>query len=338
MSYRELRNFCEYMRVLGYPRIISIENFKKPNFELVAEILYWLAHRFDPKADIPDDIEDEKSRVEFIKSICSLFAVKARIKLLPKKIYGADGYAVQEILKVATLLFKAYIAPGREDDESTKFSLPSKLANVKDLKGLATEITEKGAKLYNLLEREPDLKAHREKANSFLNNISRNYEANNDQGYIEKTVRDIIHQQSDSIKEMQRYIDNLERDEKNLEEKIKRRSAELERAEKRLKSLMNVRPAYMDEYERLERELERLYGVYVEKFRNLNYLENELDVYNQLEEKKFIESQKAIERVRGKIKEEELKMLRGEREIDEAALDAQIEAGDFNDRVPSRGT
>ena len=67
MSYRELRNFCEIMRSLGYPRLISMENFRRPNFELVADILYWLAQRYDPQADITDDIEDEKGRVEFIK-------------------------------------------------------------------------------------------------------------------------------------------------------------------------------------------------------------------------------------------------------------------------------
>jgi hypothetical protein len=35
--------------------------------------------RYDPKADISDDIEDEKDRVIFIRSVCQLFASKARI-------------------------------------------------------------------------------------------------------------------------------------------------------------------------------------------------------------------------------------------------------------------
>ena len=34
MSYRELRNYTEIMRSLGYPRLISVENFRKPNFEV----------------------------------------------------------------------------------------------------------------------------------------------------------------------------------------------------------------------------------------------------------------------------------------------------------------
>ena len=67
MSYREIRNFCEIMRNLGYNRNISMENFRDPNFELVADLLYWFAQRYDPKMDISDDIEDEKDRVAFIR-------------------------------------------------------------------------------------------------------------------------------------------------------------------------------------------------------------------------------------------------------------------------------
>ncbi len=37
--------FTEVMKALGYPRLISMENFRVPNFELVADCLYWLVHR-----------------------------------------------------------------------------------------------------------------------------------------------------------------------------------------------------------------------------------------------------------------------------------------------------
>jgi hypothetical protein len=38
-------DFTEMMRALGYPRLISVENFRTPNFELVAHVLYWLVYR-----------------------------------------------------------------------------------------------------------------------------------------------------------------------------------------------------------------------------------------------------------------------------------------------------
>ena len=38
----------------------------------------------------------------------------------------------------------------------------------------------------------------------------------------------------------------------------------------------------MDEYEKLEKELQRYYEIYMEKFRNLDYLEHELDKINKV--------------------------------------------------------
>jgi len=151
---------------------------------------------------------------------------------------------------------------------------------------------------------------------------------------------------------MHTVVSNLERDEKNLDEKIKRQAQALEREEKRLKSMMNVKPAYMDEYERLEQELERYYSLYLEKFRNLDYLEHQMDLYHQVEEEKFQENQKALKKMQEKIKAEEWKMLRGEQEvsikawnyiyfflkINEDDFDQQILRDEaLNNRAPSRG-
>jgi len=85
----------------------------RPNFELVADILYWLAQKYDPQSDISDDINEEKDRVEFMRSIVNLFAVKARIKLNPKKLYQADADAVAEILKITTVLYKVITTRNR---------------------------------------------------------------------------------------------------------------------------------------------------------------------------------------------------------------------------------
>lgn len=75
----------------------------------MADILYWLAQKYDPQTEISDDINQEKDRVEFIKTVVTLFSTKARIKLSPKKLYQADSEAVQEILKIVVLLYKVQI-------------------------------------------------------------------------------------------------------------------------------------------------------------------------------------------------------------------------------------
>jgi len=287
MSYRELRNFCETMRALGYHRNISMENFRDPNFELVADILFWFAQRYDPKMDISDDIEDEKDRVSFIRQVCQLFASKARITLNPKKLYEASGYAVKELLKISTMMYKAMQSSegicADDDDCSSNtmdFNMSSKLHNLKAARQLATEITESGAKLFDLLGQERELKDSREKALEFLDSISRNLDTNTEQVYIEKCIGNIIDNQTKKMTEMEDTVKQLKLDEGELLNKLTRRKQELERAEKRLKGIENVKPEYQEEYERLETELERFYSVYVEKFTNIDYLEHELDMYN----------------------------------------------------------
>lgn len=39
---------CERMRSLGCSQVVSMENFRSPNFELVADLLFWLLKRCAP--------------------------------------------------------------------------------------------------------------------------------------------------------------------------------------------------------------------------------------------------------------------------------------------------
>ncbi|CAD8132272.1 unnamed protein product [Paramecium pentaurelia] len=321
MSYRELRNFCEQMRALGYHRIISMENFRRPNFELVADILFWLAQKYDPISDISDNIDEERHRVEFIKQITTLFVSKARIKINPKRLYMADVYAVQEILKISTFLYKAQVSPPADEEEIHDFSLPSKLSNIKSHKLLAQEITDLATRLYDQLGKEDEVKAAREKALQFLSNVSRGGNSQSEQSYIQKCIQTILKQQEQNISEMSKYVGNLEREQKQLEEKIKRKTKELEQAEKRLKGMTSVKPAYQEEYDRQEYELEKLYQIYVEKFRNLVYLEHVLDVQNkqaEMEQKKKNQNLKRVEEV---IKDAEMNEIRGDDDGNDDQLD-----------------
>ena len=160
------------------------------------------------------------------------------------------------------------------------FNTSSKLHNLKAARQLATEITESGAKLFDMLGNERELKASREKALEFLDSISRNLDSNSEQQYIEKCIRNIIDTQTRKMDEMNDTVKQLRQDESELQNKIQRRKQELERADKRLKGIENVKPEYQEEYERLEADLERFYAIYVEKYTNIDYLEWELDQFN----------------------------------------------------------
>uniref|UniRef100_A0A915PSB9 Clusterin-associated protein 1 n=1 Tax=Setaria digitata TaxID=48799 RepID=A0A915PSB9_9BILA len=80
----------EQLRVLGYPRLVSMENFRSPNFKLIAELLEWIVHRYDVQISLPLVIDTEQERAIFIKSAAFYILQKARIKLNPKKLYMGE--------------------------------------------------------------------------------------------------------------------------------------------------------------------------------------------------------------------------------------------------------
>ncbi|EEH60284.1 uncharacterized protein MICPUCDRAFT_13487, partial [Micromonas pusilla CCMP1545] len=291
MSFREIRNFTECMRSLGYPRIVSVENFRTPNFELVADCLEWLAQRYDGGAVVEDDISTETDRVRFLKSVAAVFLSKARIKLNLKRLYAADGLAVKELLKIANLLYQA-TAKADEDDADeeasggTAFALDASAFDVKTTRALASEITRLGATLHDALGEEERLRDARLSATR----------KNMDIEEIESQISEQIATVRENAANVERAMAELTEDESSLARQIERKRAELERSEKRLATLESgafytkvfhppsVRPAYMDEYERLEPEMDELHAAYIERHRNLTYLESELEKIERDEE------------------------------------------------------
>lgn len=171
MAFRDLRSLTEMMRALGYPRLISLENFRQPNFPLVAEMLVWLVRRFEPSADLPSEVDTEQDRVILIRTVVQFMATKAHIKLNPKKLYQSDGYSVKELLKVTSVLYSAMKSNtgsgeggegGQDSSALPTFDIGSKLAELKQTRKLGTAITMKGAALYDLLGREVELRERRQ--------------------------------------------------------------------------------------------------------------------------------------------------------------------------------
>jgi clusterin-associated protein 1 len=150
------------MRAIGYTRLISMENFRTPNFELVADILHWLVHRYDPSIDIALEIRTEEESVQFLKSIADAMNSKAQIKLNTKKLYSADGYAVKELLKISTLLYQAMQQrPVSEREEGLDLATGVRADDAKMIRNLASEVTSVGATIYDLLSREVELREAR---------------------------------------------------------------------------------------------------------------------------------------------------------------------------------
>ncbi|KAL0048072.1 hypothetical protein WJX82_007015 [Trebouxia sp. C0006] len=313
MSFRELRSFVEVMKALGYPRLISLDSFRLPNFELVADCLYWLFQRYDPGTSVSDDITTEADRVLFLQSIAQSMLTKARIKLNIKRLYAADAVAVKDLLNMAALLYKATCTTANYDeDDMPGVSGAVQLSDAKSARALGTEITQAGIALYDLLQQEPVLRGARNRA------VARNM----DSEAVEHSIQEATASVRENISLVERSLVNLEEHTRSLDSKLEKRRAELERAEKRLSSLAVVRPAYMDEYEVLQAELQQLFATYLERFRNLEFLQGQLEGHRLLQRNKMEIADRTMKHMQKRLRDDELRVLRGEVEVDEAQLEA----------------
>ncbi|CAH2038156.1 unnamed protein product, partial [Iphiclides podalirius] len=73
MSYRDLRNFIEDMRVLGCPQQVSMESFRGPNWPLLESCVRWLAARVDPDAALGGSADTLEGRVALVSHALELF-------------------------------------------------------------------------------------------------------------------------------------------------------------------------------------------------------------------------------------------------------------------------
>lgn len=330
MSHREIRGFVEKMKTLGYPRLISMENFRTPNFSLVAEILIWLTALYDPKMDLPADTSTESNRVAFIQAVAQFMATKADIKLNTKYLYKADGYAVKELQKITSVMQNAVktkqMTTGEKIQENNKFrfDLGSRILEMATARELASEISSKGASLCNLLGKEVGFWEKRTSA------IERPLEIGNTEKVLRATIKE-VHNSIGNTKEM---LSDLMSNESTLDVKIKKKTQELERKQKRLQSLQSVKPAFMEEYELIEQELQRQYEMYVQKFSNLCYLESQLDEYHKQEQERIENIKKMQQRLREK--DREMRRRRPgtdgedlEDDSEESGSDGEVEESDF---------
>merc|ERR1719436_2235059 len=219
------------------------------------------------------------------------------------------------MLRLATVLYDAQKSvvdapPDAGSDES--YTLNSKLSDLKSTRSLCSQIVETGAGLFDLLQKESDTRQDREKALRFLDGMSRNLESNSEHEVVEKAVMSMLGNHGQNLEQLKQMSEDLQRDEKSLEQKIRKKRQELERCKKRLSSHVNVRPAFMDEYEQLEQQFERYYEQYVGRFRNLDYLEHEIDLLNREEKERMEENERALKRMQKRLREEEWRLLRGE--------------------------
>eukprot|EP00388_Colpodella_angusta_P031890 GDKK01024710.1.p1 GENE.GDKK01024710.1~~GDKK01024710.1.p1 ORF type:complete len:459 (-),score=112.63 GDKK01024710.1:146-1522(-) len=332
MSYRETRNFCEVLRTLGYPRLVSMESFKMPNFVLTAEIIEWLLRKYDSSIHIPDHIEKEQDRINFITRAVEVIGQKAKIKLNPRKLYNADGRAVQELLKFATFLYESLRASnsvlknGDMDREILESKLSKRLEDVRALKTVPSEIVLTGQALITLLQSEMNNREFRDKAIAYLEQSSVDVSGTGQQKLMTDVQR-LLTTDREDLKRLQEELRLLEADGQQARETYEREKEDTARTAKVLQQLMASRPAFWEEYDKIEEELEVVYSDWVEKLRNLDYLESELTSIMQAEEREASEFEKTLEKIRESICAQAWKQFRGGEDLGDGTEEFMMMGG-----------
>ena len=83
----------------------------------------------------------------------------------------------------------------------------------------------------------------------------------------------------------------------------------------------------------LEVELSDLFRIYLEKHRNLDYLQSQLDNHKQREQERMDENDRKMREMQRKIKDDELSMMRGEREVVEGGFDDEFDLDEDSDSL-----
>lgn len=213
---------------------------------------------------------NESERVVLIKSASEFFITKAGIKLNPRKLYSSSFCSAKELIKITTLLLNApQDLDMREEEEITSFDeidLSGKIDELRRARELSSEITNRGASLYDLLTKE------------LANKETRSYQANRpmELSSIEKTLKNSISALQNKLQTAKNYLEVSRSEKNNINSKLQRKTAELERSRQRLQALQKVRPAYLEEFERLEGDLKTLYSQYIVRIRCVDALKAQI--------------------------------------------------------------
>ncbi|XP_058064792.1 clusterin-associated protein 1 [Anopheles bellator] len=270
MAFKDVRDLGEQLKLLGYPNHIPVSVLNTPyggpeSFKAYSDVLQWLINRLEPNQALAGGSRTEQERILFIRSATEFLVTKSSIKMNPRKLYASSTAASLELLKVTTLLISSPKVTGKEE-ESIKSHLEidfsDKINDLKTVRGLSSELTNKGALLYDLLVKE------------LVNREIRNVQSTRplELSVAEKVIRNAISAIQSKHSSIRTALQSVKVENANLESKIYRKSSELERSKQRLQALQKVRPAYLEEFEKLEAELKGLYEQYIVRVKCMDTL------------------------------------------------------------------
>lgn len=266
------------MKLLGYPKPVPLKYLYTVHgslngFIIIADILQWLAERLEPGTVLQGGTDTEDERIMLIRSSTEFFVTKCGIKLNPKKLYASSSATSKELQKVTTLLMTT--PPDMNEKESDEYSyrtlnqidIGDKIDDLRRARELSSELTKRGAVLYDLLHKEIMNKEER------LTQSNRSMEISQ----VEKALRTAIGTSQSKLHAAKAQLESCKVEKNSLNAKLQRKRAELERSRQRLDALQKIRPAYLQEFEELEDDLRELFQQYFQRIQCRDSLKAQLE-------------------------------------------------------------
>lgn len=269
-----------------------------------------MVQRLDPTIIFHKRVGSEDDRMKLLNGIVSEVAIRFDLYLDIENLYSADDRAVNELVKIASIIDKALsLAEDTSNSSDDEIQIKNMIEAAKRAKSLVDEITEICSRLSNVLEKECEDSKDRANALKFLNAISGNKTSVRD--HCSSIISHNLEMTNSLVERLDKQCKILISNQHGMEEKIQKKSIDLERTLNRLESLKHVRPAYMDDYEKLEKDLQVEYERYVVRLRNKDYLVGELSSFHHAAIERRNKSARSMRRMQHKFREDELRILNG---------------------------
>ncbi|GAB0100898.1 clusterin-associated protein 1 [Sergentomyia squamirostris] len=270
MTFNDVRDLTEHLKLLGYPDFFPMSALYTPygsaaSFKIVASVVNWLAVRLEPGTLLPGGTETEAERVLFIRSASEFFITKVGIKVNPRKLYASSVASAKELLKITSVLIHAPNDIKTQEDEVksvNEIDVSDRIEDLRKVRDLSTELTNRGASLFDLLGKEP------------LNKETREHQANRpmELSSVEHALVSSFTTLQNKVQSAKSNLEQSRVEVSNLNSRLQRKQQELDRSKQRLLALQKVRPSYLEEFEKLEEELNGLFDIYLTRHRTVDAL------------------------------------------------------------------
>ncbi|EDW65595.1 uncharacterized protein Dvir_GJ19345 [Drosophila virilis] len=286
MSFKDVRDLGEHLKLLGFPRVFPLQALATPHgnlasFHIVAELLQWLAGLLEPGAVLAGGVESEEQRVMLIRSATEFFLTKSAIRLNPRKLYAAAAVSATELQKITRLLIaptQAEEGVDREEERErdqyrslNQVDIGDKMDELRRARELSSDLTQRGAALFDLLSKE------------LVNKEARLAQAQRPMELlgVERTMKNAIQANQLKLQSSRAQLENARVELNALKSKLQRKRAELERTKQRLDALQKIRPAHMAEFEECEKELQQLFQRYFLRLHVRDALRTQMEMRTQ---------------------------------------------------------